>query len=147
MSVQSPDYRGIPAHMREGMQAYIEYGRPPGSFLTAILCNDFMTAASRADNYNAQALFAYCYFLYNHAPAQCHSSESNFKYWLEVGGLRGLAAKAAAAAADEAESGQRENPRDARETEPSGVHVGSTAVPNVVQMFDNVLRPATDTGD
>ena len=85
------NYRLIPEHMREGMKDYIEKGQAPGSFLSAVLCNDFMTAAARADHINLNALVKYIHFLYNEAPAGCHSSESNFKAWMEHRGLSGLA--------------------------------------------------------
>jgi hypothetical protein len=126
------------------MQRYIEQGVAPGSFLSAILCNDFMAAAGRADDINQRALFAYCYFLYNEAPAGCHSSESNFKHWLEIGGLRGITAAAAATTPDGATAGQRD---DASANPPPAdpAHPGSSS--NVVSMFDAVLRPAVDTGD
>lgn len=96
------NYRWLPEHMREGMKRYIEHGIAPGSFLTAILCNDFMAAASRADQHNLQALGDYAMFLYNEAPAGCHSSESNFKEWLEHRGLSGLAERAARGSAGDA---------------------------------------------
>ena len=47
------DYDAVPVdYMAAGMRRYIEYGIAPGSFMTAILCNDLMEAAQRADDTN-----------------------------------------------------------------------------------------------
>lgn len=85
------NYQLIPEHMRDVMRGYIENGWEPGSFLTAVLCNDFMLAADRADIINLSALTNYIFFLKTQAPAGCHSSEANFRAWLEHRGLSGLA--------------------------------------------------------
>ena len=33
-------HQTIPEHMRGGIERYVNHGIPPGSFLTAIICND-----------------------------------------------------------------------------------------------------------
>lgn len=82
-----PDYLTkldtLPEHMRYGMQAWIEHGRDshPGSFLTAILSNDFMGAIGRADEENIRALRNYAVYLYSYAPAGCFGSVQNFLSW------------------------------------------------------------------
>ncbi len=125
----SREMRCLPEHMREGMARYIEFGQAPGSFLTAILCNDFMTAAGRADDVNKNCLYDYIYFLYNHAPAGCHSSESNFKEWVRVGGLRGRVTSPPANAGADVPLGLRDD----------APMPGDTGALRVV--------PAVDTGD
>ena len=42
MGVDMLNYGLLPEHMREGMRSYIEIGRKPGSFLIAVLANDFV---------------------------------------------------------------------------------------------------------
>ena len=123
------EMRYLPEGSRESLAAYIEHGRPVGSFLTAVLCNDFMAAASRADIVNKHRLFDYIYFLYNFAPAGCHSSESNYKEWLRVGGLRGREASPPANAGADAPLGLRDDP----------LRPGDTGALRVV--------PSIDTGD
>ncbi len=62
------NYELLPEHMREGMRRYIEKGAEVGSFLMAVLSNDLMEAAGRADHINLERLADYAHFLYNYAP-------------------------------------------------------------------------------
>src|SRR6266446_1399315 len=73
----------LPPHMRGGMRDYLEKGIPPGGFLYYILCNDFMTAAGKADQINLAALPQYCMFLYNNAPANSYGSKDNVADWIK----------------------------------------------------------------
>lgn len=75
------DYSSLPIHMRGAMQLYIERGINPGSFLTAVLENDLMKAAERADEINKYAFFEYCVFLYNEAPTACYGSPEAVASW------------------------------------------------------------------
>lgn len=75
----------IPAHMREGLASYIRFGRPPGHFLLAVLCNDLKGACARADEENRHALFQYVYVLTNYAPAGCWGSREAVQAWFEKG--------------------------------------------------------------
>lgn len=77
------DYTELPPHMRDGMRLYMEHGIHPGSFLTAILCNDLLEAAVRADDVNKHLLFEYVQWLYNHAPAGSWGSEENYLRWIK----------------------------------------------------------------
>lgn len=57
MSNQFPViYSAIPVLTQEGIIRYVEHKIPPGSFLSAVLCNDLRTAVFRADKSNIQAL-------------------------------------------------------------------------------------------
>ena len=76
------NYDMLPEHMREEMRAYIETGRPVGSFLAAILSNDFVEAAERADLHNQGRLFDYATFLYAEAPANCWGSRAKVDAWI-----------------------------------------------------------------
>lgn len=84
---------GIPAHMREGVVLYVEKGIKPGSFLTAILANDFMEACRRADDMNAACLFEYGRLLYS-APLGCHGSPEAVRDWIAHRGLSGIEQRA-----------------------------------------------------
>lgn len=79
----------LPEHMREGMDAYIHYGRPTGSFLQCVLSNDFMGACREVDTINFATLTNYAIFLYNHAPAACYGSAENYQRWIQFQGLIG----------------------------------------------------------
>jgi hypothetical protein len=79
----------LPHHMRSGMKLWIERGIEPGSFLTAVLCNDLMTALGKADDINCHRLFDYGVYLYNYAPSGCYGSPEKVARWLAAGGLLG----------------------------------------------------------
>lgn len=49
----------IPEYMTEALFNYLYFGTRPGSFLYAILCNDFYAACRTADTNNQKALFAW----------------------------------------------------------------------------------------
>lgn len=83
---------GVPEHMREGLALYIACGVPPGDFLQAILENDFVRAAGRADVHNQHALLTYARFLQNNAPMASWGSESKVANWIKAGGLLPVAA-------------------------------------------------------
>ncbi len=72
----------IPAHMREGIRAYVEDRRPIGHFLTALLSNDLKNAALRADDANRAALADWVGFIYEYAPSNCWGSPEIVAAWL-----------------------------------------------------------------
>ena len=76
------DYSGLPGHMQDAMQRYIENGIEPGSFLSAVLCNDFMGAVGRADYINRKCLPDYATWLYNNAPPASFGSRDKFIAWM-----------------------------------------------------------------
>ncbi|KKN74368.1 hypothetical protein LCGC14_0391690 [marine sediment metagenome] len=77
------DWDLIPAHMHEGITAYVETGRPMGHFLTAVLSNDLREAAARADDENTLALAGWVKFLYNYVPSECWGSLEAMARWRE----------------------------------------------------------------
>lgn len=81
----------LPPHMRGAMQRYIENGIAPGSFLTAVLCNDLMGALGKADDENRHVLHSYGTYLYSYAPGGCHGSPDLVKEWVSKGGIGGRA--------------------------------------------------------
>jgi hypothetical protein len=85
MSARGYTYRDffIPDYMVEGLDLWIDHGVLPGSFLTAVLCNDLMDAFARADENNIRQLPAYCAYLYNQAPPHCFGSKERVRAWIE----------------------------------------------------------------
>jgi hypothetical protein len=75
-------YENIPEHMAESVIAYIETGRPMGSFLELIICNDFVHAAAHADEQNQQCLLGYCRILYMQFPAGSWGSKELMNEWM-----------------------------------------------------------------
>ena len=87
--MQLSNYDLVPvAHMADGMRRYIEDRTQPGRFLTALLCNDLIGAASAADEGNRDYLFEWAAWLYNNAPPACFGSEAKLVAWTT--GARGM---------------------------------------------------------
>jgi hypothetical protein len=80
-------YDGLPGHMVGGIRRYIEHGIQPGSFLKAVLRNDFMAAFERADDMNIAYMHTWAMFLYNNAPGNCWGSPAAYDDWIARGGL------------------------------------------------------------
>lgn len=79
----------IPLRMMEGIEEYINKGRPTGDFLKAVFSNDFMGCTGRADSENLANLPAYASYLYNVAPIGSYGSLKAYKAWIKKGGLAG----------------------------------------------------------
>ena len=62
----------VPDYMRQGVLAYLE-GRPPGTFLRAVLANDLHKAALLADDNNQICLFQWAGVL-DALPISCWGS-------------------------------------------------------------------------
>jgi hypothetical protein len=67
--------------MIHGLQLYIERGVKPGSFLSAVLANDFAKAATRADSANSELLREWALFLLNELPPECWGSWETVQHW------------------------------------------------------------------
>lgn len=78
----------IPKHMRPAVVDWVENGLPHpdnmGGFFRAILSNDLMGAASRADDINGRSLREWCLFFYNYAPSTCFGSKAAIVAWHEA---------------------------------------------------------------
>ena len=79
----------IPDYMIDGIANYIVHGLEPGGFLHAVLSNNLVEAAVRADSNNVQNLPAYAMFLECCAPRGCWGSETVVGNWVAAGGLLG----------------------------------------------------------
>lgn len=80
------DYSYLPEHMREPARDWIEKGWEPGSFLTLILKNDFVHAASKADHLNQEKLFDWARWLWNLPQVMWGQ---HYDYWQKIGGIDG----------------------------------------------------------
>jgi hypothetical protein len=79
----------IPPHMHNALALYVMKGISGGSFLSALMSNDFMEAVLRADNKNQAALIDWARLIYNDLPVGCSGSPEKVKKWIEKGGLMG----------------------------------------------------------
>lgn len=80
----------IPTYMWNGLESYINYGVPPGHFLTAVLENKFVDAVFCADAENQRALITYAHFLYWICPNGAWGSKERVDKWVNHNGLSGL---------------------------------------------------------
>ena len=72
----------LPSYMWDGIENYFLHHVPVGSFMTAVLSNDLMGAAGKADDMNRRWLHQWCAFLYNHAPVGSFGSPEAVSAWL-----------------------------------------------------------------
>lgn len=79
----------LPNYMRDAVERYIEYGIEGGSFLNAVMSNDFKGAIGRADSTNLLYLKQWAEYVYWYAPSECQGSEAKVRAWIARGGLRG----------------------------------------------------------
>jgi len=74
----------IPERMMGGIQRYIEQGIEPGSFLSAIICNDLKGACAQADDENLRNIPAYIAYFYNESPMSCWGSWKIMERWMSI---------------------------------------------------------------
>ncbi len=82
----------VPSRYRPGLDRWISYGIKPGRFLSALLCNDLIEAATRADGEDGAPggqIRPILIFLMMNAPPDCFGSVEKFAAWQERGGLKG----------------------------------------------------------
>ena len=72
---------GIPDHMRDGIELWIDQGIEPGSFLMAVICNDLKGAFASADSINESRIKNFVQFFYWHAPSECWGSTEKATAW------------------------------------------------------------------
>ena len=65
------------------LDLYIKKGIQPGGFLTAVICNDLMSAVGHADAWNIKIIPEYVKYLYNEAPGNCWGSTEAMQTWME----------------------------------------------------------------
>jgi hypothetical protein len=74
---------GVPDHMSDGVARYIEARIRPGGFLIALLSNNFIGAAQRADHENLAALGAWAKLFHNYLPGGSYGSPAAVEAWLK----------------------------------------------------------------
>lgn len=83
------NYKLLPEGLRGGVKRYVERGRGPGNFLTAVISNDLTEAFARADDTNRYKMHEIVSFFYNEVPGGCKGSKAKMEEWEKVGGLKG----------------------------------------------------------
>lgn len=71
----------VPTHLQQRLRRWVEEGIRPGGFLSAVLANDLMAAASRGDELSLVGLPVLCRFLREHAPEGSFGSPRVVENW------------------------------------------------------------------
>ena len=79
------DRYDVPDHTREALANYFVHGFEPGSFGTAVLCNDLASAVCRADHVNSQSIPGIVRWLMNNAPHGSWGNRDIVDEWLKKG--------------------------------------------------------------
>lgn len=79
----------LPQHCRDQAVDYVKRGYVPGSFLSAVLRNDLISAAEHADDINRGLLYQWACFVYNAVPMGARGSQEAIDNWVSSGGLDG----------------------------------------------------------
>jgi len=74
---------GIPIEVKATIDRYVKDKIPPGSFVRAVLANDFLEAVGRADVHNQRHLVSIAAYIYNNIPSNCHGSYKIVNAWLK----------------------------------------------------------------
>lgn len=74
----------VPIHNVPGIQRYFCEHIAPGSFLTAVICNDLKAAVMTADETNRHHLYDLIQLFHQHAPSESWGSYEKFNSWLEA---------------------------------------------------------------
>lgn len=78
-------YLGLSEHLRNGAREWIEGHHEPGGFLMAVIENNLLEAAARADLINRPLLASIVLWFYNEAPSACRGSPAKAAAWLARG--------------------------------------------------------------
>ena len=82
VAVRDPDV--VAPAIREAIEKYAREHHPVGDFLTAVMANDFMDAALRADPYNACTLGAIALLVEDVVPARARGSRQAVQAWVKA---------------------------------------------------------------
>ena len=75
-------YDNVPVpYMVESIKMWLEHKITPGSFLTAVLENDFSQAVVKADSINSKYLREWAIFMINHMPPDSWGSIHAVNNW------------------------------------------------------------------
>lgn len=78
------DYATIPGPLLSGLRTYLHCGVKPGSFLTAVLCNDLFGALNRAHAESIGALPALAALIFNTLPIMAYGSPGTVEAWCSL---------------------------------------------------------------
>jgi len=81
-------YANIPEQTQNSLKYYMLRGQPTGGFLSAVLCNNLMEAATRGDLEHRAQLVNITLWIYSHLPAGSHGSEQRVEAWIKKKGLQ-----------------------------------------------------------
>ncbi len=76
------DSRLCPENVRQSLRMYVDYGCPPGSFLTAVLDNDLLRAFGAADEDTQAAMPHIVAYVYNELRGDCWGSPEKRRAWM-----------------------------------------------------------------
>lgn len=71
-----------------GLERYLNHGIAPGSFLTAVLCNDLSDAFGRADCVNSANLKNIVSYVYHHIPYSAWGSREKVEAFMRQASRR-----------------------------------------------------------
>lgn len=74
----------IPKNIKESLERYVKLKIPTGGFLRAVLENDLVEAAGRADDVNLHLIPQIVSYIYNELPSVCWGSPEKVSAWLSV---------------------------------------------------------------
>ena len=72
----------VPEHTQHALENYIIHGLQPGGFVTAVLCNNLIKAASSCDHLNQQYLSDIAKWVFHAAPIGCWGDERTIARWV-----------------------------------------------------------------
>lgn len=75
-------YTKLPQGLRDGMRRYVDDGRLPGHFLTAVLKNNLREAVMRADPANLNDLPNIVRWIHWELPGEAHGSAEDVGKWV-----------------------------------------------------------------
>lgn len=73
----------IPPLVKQALDNHAEYGHRCGSFVTAVLENDFQTAIGCAGPDSMASLKKIAIYVHNNLPSQCYGSTEKVREWRE----------------------------------------------------------------
>lgn len=77
----------VPRHLQEGIDNYVSFGIPNGSFLTALFEGRVFDAVGRADTDSFEGLNLLIAFIAKYLPEECYGSKEAVAEWIGSGGL------------------------------------------------------------
>lgn len=77
-----PEYADIPGTVLKSLYLYVEYGRKPGDFLTAVLSNQLFQAFQKADSASKAGLDSLIHFIWKHVPVKCYGDARAVERWI-----------------------------------------------------------------